>query len=271
MPYAEVNGLSLFYRVDGVEDAPAALLITGLSGDHRLWGELASTIAASFRVISFDNRDSGQSQRADAPYAILDMARDAAGLLQSLGVSHAHVVGHSMGGAIAQELAISFPSLVDRLALLGTYDAPDPRGSAPAPGVRLPQTGSCPGTSTCASRCHGLTRTRSTSSPGFIDRLVQDVTDDPLYQEADAFERQMEATTAFDSRGRLNHISCPTLLVFGEDDVLTPMRFAREMVQGIRGSRLVTLEGTGHGFIRTRGREIGDLVHSFLREGQTGA
>ena len=270
MPYAEVNGLSLFYRVDGVEDAPAALLITGLSGDHRLWGELASTIAASFRVISFDNRDSGQSQRADAPYAILDMARDAAGLLQSLGVSRAHVVGHSMGGAIAQELAISFPSLVDRLALLGTYDAPDPRGSALLQGFASLRR-DMPRDEYLRLTLPWSYTYKEYEQPGFIDRLVQDVTDDPLYQEADAFERQMEATTAFDSRGRLNHISCPTLLVFGEDDVLTPMRFAREMVQGIRGSRLVTLEGTGHGFIRTRGREIGDLVHSFLREGQTGA
>ena len=265
MPYAETNGMNLFYRVVGAEEAPAVLLITGLGGDHRQWAGLVSSLAPSFRVIAFDNRDSGQSSRADAPYAILDMARDAAGLLESLGVARAHVVGHSMGGAIAQELAISFPSFVDRLVLLGTYDAPDPRGSALLRGF--------------ASLRRDMPRDEYTrlmlpwsftyleyEEPGFIDWLVQVVMDDPLYQEADAYERQVEATIAFDSRERLHRISSPTLLVFGEDDVLTPMRFAQEMSQGIAGSRLMTLEGTGHGFIYTRGREMADAVHGFLRE-----
>ena len=266
MPYAESNGLSLFYRVGGPEDDPPVLLITGLSGDHRLWGELGSTLAASFRVIAFDNRDSGQSSRADAPYAILDMARDAAGLLESLGVARTHVVGHSMGGAIAQELAISFPSVVDRLVLLGTYDAPDPRGSALLSGFASLRR-ELPRDEYLRLTLPWSYTYQEYEQPGFIDRLVQDVMDDPLYQEADAYDRQMEATIAFDSRERVHNISCPTLLVFGEDDVLTPMRFAHEMVQGISGSRLVTLEGTGHGFIRTRGREIADAVHGFLREG----
>ena len=218
MPHAEVNGLSLFYRIDGDDAAPAVLLITGLGGDQRQWAEIASTLSASFRVILFDNRDSGRSSRAEEPYAILDMARDAACLLESLGVERAHVVGHSMGGAIAQELAISFPSVVDRLALLGTYDAPDPRGSSLLRGF--------------ASLRRDMPRDEYTrlmlpwsftyleyEQPDFIDWLVQVVMDDPLYQEADAYERQVEAAIAFDSRERLHGISSPTLLVFGEDDV----------------------------------------------------
>ena len=266
MPHAEVNGLNLFYRVDGDENAPALLLITGLSGDSRMWAGLIPTFAASFRVISLDNRDSGRSDRADAPYAIQDMARDAAGLLESLGVSRAHVLGHSMGSAIAQELALSFPGLVDRLVLLGTYDAPDPRGAALFRGFASLRRE--------MPRDEYLRLTLPWSftyleyeQPDFIDMLVQIVIDDPYYQEPDAYERQMEATIAFDSRGRLQNISCPTLLVFGEDDVLTPMRFANEMSQRIEGSRVVTLEGTGHGFITTRGQEIADAVLGFLREG----
>ncbi len=266
MPYATANGLRLSYRVGGQEGAPPVLLITGLSGDSRMWGELVPPLAASFRVIAFDNRDSGQSQRVDEPYAILDMARDAAGLLESLGIARAHVVGHSMGSAIGQELAISFPSLVDRLALLGTFDAPDPRGAALFRGFASLRRE--------MPRDEYLRLTLPWSftyleyeQPGFIERLVHDVMDDPLYQEPDAYDRQMEATIAFDSRERLGSISCPTLLVFGEDDVLTPMRFAHEMSPRIAGSRLVTLSGTGHGFIRTRGREIGEAVHAFLREG----
>ena len=95
--------------------------------------------------------------------------------------------------------------------------------------------------------------------------MVQDVLDDSLFQEPDAYERQMEATIAFNSRDRLQHISCPTLLIFGEEDVMTPIRFARELVRGIKDSWLVILEGTGHLFVRTRLGEIAALIDSFVR------
>ena len=131
----------------GDPNAPPALLISGLGGDHRGWRAVASRLDASFRVISFDNRDSGLSQRAQTPYAIRDMAEDAAGLLRELGVDSANVAGYSMGGAIAQELAIEFPRVVGRLALMATYDAGDPR-VRPCSGA-LPLSGeACPTRST---------------------------------------------------------------------------------------------------------------------------
>ena len=91
--------------------------------------------------------------------------------------------------------------------------------------------------------------------------------DDDLFQEPEAYERQMEATIAFKSRDRLQHISNPTLLIFGEEDVMTPLRFARELVRGIKDSRLIILEGTGHLFVRTRLKEIAALIDGFLGDG----
>jgi pimeloyl-ACP methyl ester carboxylesterase len=264
MPHVTVKSLSLYYEIGGASDAPPVLLIPGLSGDHRVWGPLASMLS-NCRVISFDNRDSGQSQRASGPYAIKDMAEDAAGLLKELGIARAHVVGYSMGGAIAQELAISFPQLVDRLVLLATYDAADPRGAALFRGF--------------ASLRRDLAREdyirltlpwaytyKEYQVPGFIEQVIQGVLEDTLFQEPEAYERQMEATIAFNSRERLHSISCPTLLVFGEEDVMTPLRFARELVRGIKDSKLVTLEGTGHLFVRTRLAEIAALIEGFLSD-----
>jgi len=265
MPYATANGLSLYYEIQGKPDAPPVLLITGLSGDHRGWESLLSLLSLSYRVISFDNRDSGLSQRADSPYTIRDMAEDAAGLLKELRIAHAHVVGYSMGGAIAQELAITFPQLVNRLGLLATYDATDPRGAALFRGF--------------ASIRRDLPRERylrltlpwaytykEYQIPGLIEQIVKDVLEDSLFQEPDAYERQMEATIAFNSRDRLHSIACPTLLIFGEEDLMTPMRFARELVRGIKDSKLVILEGTGHLFVRTRLKETAALIDAFLKE-----
>ena len=97
-----------------------------------------SFLQDSFRVIVFDNRDSGLSQRAQTPYAIRDMAEDAVGVLGELGIARTHVVGYSMGGAIAQEIAIEFPHIVDRLTLLATYDAGGPKGFRPCSGASPP-------------------------------------------------------------------------------------------------------------------------------------
>ena len=266
MPYVIANDLNLYYEAFGDEDSPAVLLISGLGGDHRGWRPLAEFLSASFRVIVLDNRDSGLSQRASAPYAIRDMAADVIAVLGELGIEKAHLVGYSMGGAIAQEIAIEHPSVVDRLALLATYDAGDPRGSALFRGFAalrrvLPRDQymrlTLPWVHTFAEF----------KVKGFIDQLISDGMKDELYQEADAYERQMEATIAYSSRDRLHRISSPTLLIFGEDDVMTPMRFARSMEKGIKGSRLVVMASTGHAVRRTRASEVAGLIHAFFREG----
>lgn len=266
MAYVTANGLSLYYEIQGEPNAPPVLLISGLGGDHRGWGALASLLGTSYRVVTFDNRDSGLSQRADGPYTIRDMAEDAAGLLGELGIAHAHVVGHSMGGAIAQELAIGFPRLVDRLVLLATYDAGDARGTALFRGFASLRR-DLPREEYLRVTLPWAYTYKEYETPDLIEQRVRDALADSSPQEPEAYERQMEATIAFHSRDRLHLISCTTLLVFGEEDVLTPMRFARELVRGIRGSRLVTLEGTGHLFPRTRTKETVALIDAFLREG----
>ena len=87
---------------------------------------------------------------------------------------------------------------------------------------------------------------------------------DPLYQENDAFTRQMEATIAFNSRDRLHLIKSPTLLVFGDEDIMTPMRFANSMVSRIKNAKLVVIKGTGHLFMRTQFKEASEAIKDFL-------
>ena len=109
---------------------------------------MASRLEASFRVITFDNRDSGLSQRAQTPYAIRDMAEDAVGLLRELGVDSANVAGYSMGGAIAQELAIEFPHGWWVVWRLWPPTTPETQGVRPCSGA-LPLSGeACPTRST---------------------------------------------------------------------------------------------------------------------------
>lgn len=154
--FAEANGLRLAYEERGEAGAPAILLVMGLGANLALWpDELCERLAAAgFRVIRFDNRDAGESTQLDhlrvpsiaieamkyalhlrvsAPYLIEDLARDTAALLDTLGIGRAHIVGASMGGMIAQNLAASFPHKVTSLVSIMSTTG---RRSLPAPAPR---------------------------------------------------------------------------------------------------------------------------------------
>src|SRR5215211_420992 len=124
MPLASVNGLDLYYEETG--SGPPLLLIAGLSGNTLGWAMLQPTLAERFRVIAFDNRGAGRSSAPPGPYTTRRMADDAAALLDRLGVARAHVLGFSMGGMVAQELALHHPARVGRLVLYGTLARPRP-------------------------------------------------------------------------------------------------------------------------------------------------
>ena len=118
------SSLPLAYEERGSGDP--ILLISGTNDDRNGWAENVPAFAARYHCITFDNRDVGESPRADEAYAIADMARDALGVLNSLGIVRAHVVGHSMGGTIAQELALMAPERIRSLVPVGTFPRVDP-------------------------------------------------------------------------------------------------------------------------------------------------
>ena len=122
MPLAQLNGIDRFYRETGSGDP--LLLINGIGGTCLGWEPLLPALAARFRVVASDNRGVGRSAAPPGPYTTRQLADDAAALLAHLGVARAHVVGSSMGGMIAQELALAYPALVDRLVLYGTFARP---------------------------------------------------------------------------------------------------------------------------------------------------
>ncbi len=279
MPECDVKGLRLSYELRGDPGAPPMVLVPSLGGTTHTWAPVARRLERSYRLLLMDPRDAGRSGRAapttpQAPtsrgapaYAIADMAADVAGLMAQLRIGPAAVAGLSMGGAIAQELAIGWPDLVSRLVLIATYDAGDPRGAAIfRQFARLRRILSredyqrtlLPWVYTC----------REYETAIDPEETVQRLAQDPFFQEPEAYERQMEATIAFHSRDRLGRIVCPTLLLFGDEDLFTPMRFARSLNERIRGSRLAVLAGAGHGLVWTRSAEVAALIDAFLQEEQ---
>ncbi|MEX1253381.1 MAG: alpha/beta fold hydrolase [Dehalococcoidia bacterium] len=264
MPAVRVaTGFDLFYRESG--DGDPILWIMGLGNDHRGWALQVPAFRDRFRCITYDNRDSGQSQRADGPYTVADMAGDAVALLDALGIEQAHVVGFSMGGGQAQELAIRHPDRVNKLVLCSTYTSGDPRGEA-------------------IFRSRVLLHDRLTDEeyrrvtlpwaytyedyqrPGFIQDTIEAILNDPHPQDADAYRRQIDATLSVDTEARLDQIRAPTLLVFGEEDITTPLRFARALEAGIPHARLVLVPGAGHGLPWSHPDALNEAIRAFLDE-----
>src|SRR5438046_922911 len=116
MPTTTANNIEIFYRDDGA--GQPVLFIQGLGVDHRGWAGVTRPLSSRFRCVSFDNRDVGRSSQVETEYDVLDMMGDALGLLDALDIAQADIVGVSMGGVIAQEMAIRHPERVRRLVLV---------------------------------------------------------------------------------------------------------------------------------------------------------
>lgn len=255
------TGFELFYRESGT--GTPILWIMGLGNDHRGWAYQIPAFRDRFRCISYDNRDVGQSQRASAPYTIADMVADAVGLLDALEVERAHVVGFSMGGAQAQELAIRHPDRVLRLVLCNTYTSRDPRGEAIFRGRILLRERLSP------EEFQRVTLPWAYSHldyqrPGFIEATIEAILNDPYPQSNEAYRRQVEATLSVATEDRLGDIRAPTLLLFGGEDITTPLRFARTLEAGIPNATLRVVEGAGHGMPWSHPEEFNRAVQEFL-------
>ena len=242
MPLAQLNGIDRFYRETGSGDP--LLLINGIGGTCLGWEPLLPALAARFRVVASDNRGVGRSAAPPGPYTTRQLADDAAALLAHLGVARAHVVGSSMGGMIAQELALAYPALVDRLVLYGTFARP--RRAIMDPWLTF--------VAQMAERLDpaavALGWLPWPYPPAFLadpERVEAALAwQDPYPAPAHGIAAQTEAVRRHDALDRLPRIAAPTLVLVGAEDVVTPVYYARELAEGIPGARLQVLERGGH-------------------------
>jgi pimeloyl-ACP methyl ester carboxylesterase len=243
MPLVQLNGIDRFYQERGSGDA--LLLINGLGGSALNWEPLLPALAARFRVITSDNRGVGRSAAPPGPYTTRQMADDAAALLTHLGVERAHVVGSSMGGMIAQELALTYPTLVGRLVLFATYARP--RLAIIGPWLSFIKEAMDRGCDPAGLRALGL---GWWYGPAFLadpDRVEEALAwQEPYPAPAHGIAAQAEAARAHDTLDRVSQITAPTLILVGAEDIFTPLYYSRELAAGIPGARLQVLKRGGH-------------------------
>lgn len=225
------------------------LLVQGMSGTHLSWGEeFLELLAGRFDAIAFDHRGTGCSPRAEAPFRIADLADDAAGLLDELGIDRAHVLGVSMGGMVAQELALRHPRRVRTLALGCTYaGGPQGRLTDPATLAEL------------ADSWRSGDREESLRTAWHINagpRLAADEAAFAAFRESvlarpvalAVIMLQVQAIAAHDTSERLADIAAPTLVIHGSEDRMLDVSNGEAIAAAVPGARLERLEGTGHLF-----------------------
>jgi 3-oxoadipate enol-lactonase len=247
MPTTQVGSHTVYYDEFGAGH-PLILLI-GLACTRLFWWKQLQPFAKKFRVINMDNRDAGDSALCTSPYTIADMAGDVAGVIKNLSLGRTHIVGISMGGMIAQELAIRHPELVDRLVLAATT------GGGPTGMKAKPEVAALLMRNEDEDGEMRLLRIfQLIAGEGYMAKHLEDLCQIVKYSFAkpmslEAYKRQLGAGMMYQSQGdaaRLAQITAPTLVIHGDYDPLIPYPNGKYLAGHIKGARLSTHPGVGH-------------------------
>jgi DNA polymerase-4 len=245
--YLRVGGRQLFHQRRG--SGEPLLLIQGMSGTHLAWGEpFLSELERDFDVVAYDHRGIGHSERVDSPFSIAELASDAAGLLDVLGWDSAHVLGVSVGGIVAQELALHRAERI-RTLTLGCTSCGGP-GSALTPPATIERL--------AADMVSGNSELaiRAGYAVGVSHAFAADPNNYALYRSMAVtlpvplplIMVQMQAIAGHDSAARLPSLALPTLVLHGDQDELLPVQNGRLIASLMPDARLEILEGVGHLF-----------------------
>jgi len=272
MPLRKVGDIKIYYEIHG--NGEPLVMISGCAANLSAWANQVPALSLEYHVITLDNRGTGRSDKPDVPYTMQMMATDVAGLLDSIGIGAAHILGYSMGGAIAQEFALTYPERT--LTLILSCASP-----AGAPDVILP------GPQAMALMFDPETITRMTpldwsgkllacmcsrefldSHPQLVNEVVarQNEHPTPLH----CIMRQVEAMLTARTYDRLSKIKAPTLVLGGTADRISPCENLRLLASKIPNSELVILENLGHGMFIEGAEQTNRVILTFLKRHSLG-
>lgn len=240
-----VGDIQIAYEVHG--EGHPLVLISGVGYGGWFWHKVVPALAEHFQVVTFDNRGAGGTDKPDGPYTTQMMAADTAGLLDGLGIRKAYVLGHSLGGFIAQELALTRPDLVEKLILASTtYGGPNVIPITPEALEVLTKRDGNP----VELVRRGI---QVACAPGFGERhpeVVQELLEYRLTNPVPPaqYQAQVMAGAAHNAENRIGQIACPVLVLFGEHDKVVPLGNAELLAGKLPNARVKILSGVGHVF-----------------------
>lgn len=261
MPKAAVAGGEIYYE-DAGRGEPV-VFASGLNGVGRYWKPQVALFSQHFRVITYDQRGTGQSDQIQREFSVDQMAEELVGLMDALHIDKAHIVGMSTGGAIGQTIAIEHPERVMKLALCSTWTHCDPwfRRLFHARRDMYLQAG---------AELHSQFHPLFLYSPDYVNAHDAEIEAErknapTKSSPVEVSVGRINALLKFDRRVGLSRIKAETLVMGSDSDFITPSYFSEALAQEIPGAKLVMMKGGGHSFTTTRAEDFNRRLLAFLR------
>ena len=263
MPKVKLNDVSFYYDVYGKGEP--FLLIAGLGSDSSSWLGLVRDFLPYFKTVIFDNRGCGRSDSMYGECTVSKMADDAISLLDFLKIEKTHILGHSMGGYIAEALAINYPERVSKLILESTAPVSSKRNNLLLKDIyeQLKREGHSE--AWFRRWVELLFSPELIADSFFVDTFIRNSMEYPYLQKADGFKRQIEAIASFDARDKIAAIRSKTLILEGKNDILITPQEAKVLAKNIPGSIFQLLDGVAHCIHIENPRLFAETVLGFLK------
>lgn len=264
MPKTHINHITLYYEQHGIGDD--LILIGGLSADHQVWKSTIRHLSHHFRILIFDNRGAGQTSSPDYPYTTEMMAHDVLQLMDALHISKAHVVGHSMGGCVAQQMMLLAPDRIKKCVIACSRAKPNALGNMV---LSLREKLEAAGISKELLAEYVMPFLFSEDFlkqdfqvKGFIQWTLQN--ENP--QTPAGFKNQLQAVKNHNVVDQLSKIEKPVLIIAGENDILMPVKQAKEMSDLIKNSIFKIIDNCAHMPHVENSKAFSELVLAFLKK-----
>jgi len=262
MPTVKVGDINMYYEIHGKGEP--LLMIAGLGLDLTTWQFQIPEFSKKYQVVAFDNRGAGRTDAPDEPYSIRMMADDAVGLMDALGIGEAHILGGSMGGCIAQKIAIERPGRAKSLILAATTAANYPVSMHIVSAWFAAMTEGISSKTLAKLQLPYFVTSQLFEKPEMVTMWVDAMVANPYRRPAYAYGRQL--ATEHDARGQLKQTTSPTLVLVGKEDIIFPVKLSEELAALIPKAKLVVLEEGGHGFWLEIPDKFNQAVLDFLAQ-----
>lgn len=244
MPKAKINNIQLYYEIHG--SGNPLLLISGLGCDSQDWPETVNELSKHFQVITFDNRGAGRSYTPKTPFTISDMATDTIKLLNYLDIHSTHIIGHSMGGYIAQQIAINYPEYVNKLILESTAPISSVRNNLLFKNFLRWRKEGMDLELWIWAWLFWLFSPKRFEDREFVNTYIKGAVEYPFPQSINGFRHQIKAISTFDVRKKLKNIKAETFVIEGKEDILILPCEAKALTNGIPKASFMHIQNTAH-------------------------
>lgn len=262
MPNIKINDIQMTYEIHG--QGEPLVLIQGFTCNRLFWKDYLPLLSQHFQVLVFDNRGSGQTDAPAGPYNMKMLAKDTVELMHALKWESAYMIGHSMGGAIVQQICLDFPKAIKKGMVCASFNKVPPKSLLQiATRAKLAQSG--------LSRELLLTNSLPwlysndfLSNEENVKMAVGRALLDPYPQSITGFLAQADALRQYDNTHLLHQIQTPLLIVHGEEDIYTPIEGAEILASEIPNAELYIFERQGHVFTAEKMSEVVELIMQYF-------